>query len=53
MKKIAQKGGIEVIDGVAESLPFADSQFDFALMVTTICFVIDGVISNPKKSRFQ
>jgi len=41
MSEIAQKGGIEVINGVAERLPFDDSQFDFALMVTTICFVDD------------
>ena len=41
MREIAQKRGIEVIDSVAESLPFDDSQFDFALMVTTICFVDD------------
>jgi ubiquinone/menaquinone biosynthesis C-methylase UbiE len=27
--------------GVAEALPFADAQFDFVLMVTTICFVDD------------
>ncbi len=39
MREIAQKRGIEVIDGVAESLPFDDSQLDFALMITTICFV--------------
>jgi ubiquinone/menaquinone biosynthesis C-methylase UbiE len=30
-----------VIDGVAEALPFEDCLFDFALMVTTICFVDD------------
>lgn len=41
MGEIAQKRGIEVIDGVAEALPFKDSQFDFALMVTTICFIDD------------
>ncbi|CAD7767089.1 MAG: Ubiquinone/menaquinone biosynthesis C-methyltransferase UbiE [Candidatus Argoarchaeum ethanivorans] len=41
MSEIAQKSGIEVIDGVAENLPFDDSRFDFALMVTTICFVDD------------
>ena len=41
MKKIAQKRGIKVIEGVAEKLPFADSQFEFALMVTTVCFVDD------------
>jgi len=41
MREIAQKRGIQVLDGVAEKLPFDDSQFDFVLMVTTICFVDD------------
>jgi len=41
MREVAQKRGIEVIDGVAEALPFEDCLFDFALMVTTICFVDD------------
>jgi len=41
MREIAQKRGIRVLDGVAEELPFDDSRFDFALMVTTICFVDD------------
>lgn len=41
MRKVAQERGIEVIDGVAEALPFEDCLFDFALMVTTICFVDD------------
>ncbi len=39
MMEIAQGRGIEVIGGVGESLPFRDSQFDFATMVTTICFL--------------
>ncbi|MEW6685924.1 MAG: class I SAM-dependent methyltransferase [Candidatus Edwardsbacteria bacterium] len=41
MRKIAQRRGIEVIDGVAEAIPFGDSQFDFVLMVTTLCFLDD------------
>jgi len=41
MGEIARKRGIEVVEGVAEKLPFADSRFDFALMVTTVCFVDD------------
>jgi len=41
MGEIAQKRGIEVIEGIAESLPLSDSQFDFVLMVTTICFLDD------------
>ncbi|MGC9517790.1 MAG: class I SAM-dependent methyltransferase [Methanomicrobiales archaeon] len=41
MGKIAQKRGIKVIEGFAESLPFPDSHFDFILMVTTLCFLDD------------
>jgi ubiquinone/menaquinone biosynthesis C-methylase UbiE len=41
MREIARKRGIEVIDGVAEAIPFSDSQFDFVLMVTTLCFLDD------------
>jgi len=41
MREIAQKRGIGALDGVAEKLPFDDSQFDFVLMVTTVCFVDD------------
>jgi len=41
MAKKAVKQGVQVVRGVAENLPFADSAFDFVLMVTTICFVDD------------
>lgn len=41
MSAIARQRGIEVVKGVAEALPFDDASFDFALMVTTICFVDD------------
>jgi len=41
MREIARSRGIEVIDGVAESLPFNSEQFDYVLMVTTICFLDD------------
>ncbi len=37
----ARQRGIEVVKGVAEALPFGDASFDYALMVTTICFVDD------------
>jgi len=39
MRQIAQKRGLNVLDAKAEDLPFPDCTFDFALMVTTICFV--------------
>ena len=41
MREIAKHRGIEVVGGVAEGLPFADAQFDFVLMVTTVCFLDD------------
>ena len=39
MGELARDRGLEVVNGVAEALPFANSTFDFALMVTTICFL--------------
>ncbi|MFZ2070260.1 MAG: class I SAM-dependent methyltransferase [Halobacteriota archaeon] len=41
MGEIAKSRGIEVIEGVAEYLPLDEVLFDFALMVTTICFLDD------------
>ena len=41
MGEIAKQRGIDVIDGVAENLPFNDAQLDFALMITTVCFLDD------------
>lgn len=37
----ARERGIDVVKGVAESLPFGAGTFDTALIVTTICFVDD------------
>jgi len=45
MRQIAEVRGIHAVDGVAEDLPFGSESFDYALMVTTICFV-----SDPAKS---
>ena len=41
MAELARKKGVEVTSGVAEKLPFGDGEFDFALMVTTVCFLDD------------
>ena len=41
MRKKARKRGLKVIDAVAENLPYHNESKDFALMVTTICFVDD------------
>jgi SAM-dependent methyltransferase len=38
----ATNRGISPVQAVAEALPFADSSFDYALSVTTICFVDDA-----------
>lgn len=45
MAKIAKSRGVKVIEGVAENLPARNEIFDFALMVTTICFVNDPLLS--------
>lgn len=31
--------GVETIKGIAEALPFSDGTFDYAVIVTTLCFV--------------
>lgn len=41
MAAVAGKRGVEATAGVAENLPFQDNQFDFVLMVTTVCFLDD------------
>ncbi|MBN2532905.1 MAG: class I SAM-dependent methyltransferase [Spirochaetales bacterium] len=41
MREIAEEKGIKVCNGIAEDLPYMDMQFDFVLMVTTICFLDD------------
>ena len=39
MLALAAAPGIEVVEGVAEKLPFAPTSFDHALVVTATCFV--------------
>ncbi|MDO8132262.1 MAG: class I SAM-dependent methyltransferase, partial [Candidatus Brocadiales bacterium] len=41
MAEIARKRGINVFEAKAEHLPFQDDSFDFALMVTPLCFLED------------
>ena len=38
----AANRGILTVQAIAETLPFSDSSFDYALSVTTICFVDDA-----------
>jgi SAM-dependent methyltransferase len=39
MAELARQRGVEVIEGVAEVLPFAEETFNFILMVTVDCFL--------------
>jgi len=41
MAQMAEQRGIKVIKTVAENLPLENETFDFALMVTTVCFLSD------------
>jgi SAM-dependent methyltransferase len=41
MRTIARDRGILVVGGSAEALPFRDGRFDFAVMVTVLCFLDD------------
>jgi ubiquinone/menaquinone biosynthesis C-methylase UbiE len=50
MAEIAKEKGIRVVKGVAENLPYNDNSFDFALIVTTICFV-DDPLKTLKEAR--
>ncbi len=41
MIKLGKKRELEIIKGVAENLPWKDNSINYALMVTSICFVDD------------
>ena len=38
MRDIAISRGVNVVAGTAESLPLDDGMYDYALLVTTVCF---------------
>ncbi len=41
MRAMAEQRGIRTVEGVGESLPYADRIFDGILMTTTLCFLAD------------
>jgi ubiquinone/menaquinone biosynthesis C-methylase UbiE len=41
MARYALERGVKVIEGVAEKLPYPAKEFDYVVMITTICFVDD------------
>jgi len=47
----ARERGVRVARAVAEGLPFANAVFDYALIVTTICFVDDpaGMLAEARR----
>jgi len=45
MRELAKEKGLEVFDNSAEQLQFKNEAFDFAIMITTICF-----LDNPLKA---
>lgn len=51
MRRVAEGHGLTVLDAKAENLPFPDCSFDFALMVTTICFVDDADLACREARR--
>jgi len=51
MAELARKRGIDVLEGVAEALPFADGSFDFAVMVTVVCFLDDVALAFREACR--
>jgi len=48
MRQIARHRGLNVLDAKAESLPYPDCTYDFALMITTLCFVND-----PRQALYE
>ena len=51
MSDIARQRGVNMIEGRAESLPLADSQYDYALFVMTVCFLDDPLIAFREVNR--
>lgn len=43
MAKIAESRGMTVHNSIAEELPFCKDYFDFALFITTLCFVDNSI----------
>jgi len=45
MLNYARQRNLKVVNGIAENLPYPDKRFDFAVFITSICF-----IDNPLKA---
>jgi ubiquinone/menaquinone biosynthesis C-methylase UbiE len=51
MRNIASGRGVNIIDGSAESLPINDAAYDYALLVTTVCFLDSLELAFREASR--
>lgn len=51
MRRKARERGLTVIAGTAEHLPWADGSLDYALMVTTVCFLDDAGLAFKEAHR--
>ena len=51
MREIALAKELNVIDGVAETLPLEDQSFDFAIFVTSTCFLDDPLKAYQEAAR--
>jgi len=51
MLRLAYERGIQVVRGVGENIPFKNGSFDFALIVTTICFFDDPLKALKETAR--
>ena len=50
MLELAKQRGIKVIRGIGEQLPVRNASLDFALMVTTVCF-LDNVMQGFREAQ--
>jgi len=51
MAKLAKERGIKIIAAKAEQLPFKNNEYDFALLVTVLCFLENPVIALTEAAR--
>jgi len=51
MREIGLKRGLNIITGVAESLPIEDNSYDFAIFITSTCFLDNPAIAYLEAAR--
>jgi len=48
---LAKRRGVEVVQGIAENLPFKDNSFDTVFIIVTICYVKDPIKTLTETNR--